>query len=106
MRAAGRAWRPTAEPTATVLLGMGSPRCRTVVADVMGCSGRSGDSGGDCSVACCRSCRSGDDFGVEFGIGRPLAEELLGSDDGERSEEHTSALQSLMRISYAVLCLT
>src|SRR3546814_5288393 len=27
-------------------------------------------------------------------------------DDGERSEEHTSELQSLMRISYAVFCLT
>src|SRR3546814_4154663 len=26
--------------------------------------------------------------------------------DEERSEEHTSELQSLMRISYAVLCLT
>src|SRR3546814_9795797 len=26
--------------------------------------------------------------------------------DGERSEEHTSELQSLMRISYAVFCLT
>src|SRR3546814_6212689 len=25
--------------------------------------------------------------------------------NGQRSEEHTSALQSLMRISYAVLCL-
>src|SRR3546814_6102069 len=25
--------------------------------------------------------------------------------DGERSEEHTSELQSLMRISYAVFCL-
>src|SRR3546814_9924239 len=25
---------------------------------------------------------------------------------GDRSEEHTSALQSLMRISYAVFCLT
>src|SRR3546814_8772804 len=25
---------------------------------------------------------------------------------GERSEEHTSELQSLMRISYAVICLT
>src|SRR3546814_6215377 len=30
---------------------------------------------------------------------------LLGSAD-ERSEEHTSELQSLMRISYAVFCLT
>src|SRR3546814_6852465 len=26
-------------------------------------------------------------------------------DDGDRSEEHTSELQSLMRISYAVFCL-
>src|SRR3546814_2781114 len=26
--------------------------------------------------------------------------------DGKRSEEHTSELQSLMRISYAVFCLT
>src|SRR3546814_3814762 len=28
-----------------------------------------------------------------------------GSDHGARSEEHTSELQSLMRISYAVFCL-
>src|SRR3546814_7552053 len=27
------------------------------------------------------------------------------ADDAERSEEHTSELQSLMRISYAVFCL-
>src|SRR3546814_2382000 len=27
------------------------------------------------------------------------------ADDGARSEEHTSELQSLMRISYAVFCL-
>src|SRR3546814_9051473 len=32
------------------------------------------------------------------------ARPLLG-EEGERSEEHTSELQSLMRISYAVLCL-
>src|SRR3546814_6676695 len=30
---------------------------------------------------------------------------VLGEDLSRRSEEHTSALQSLMRISYAVLCL-
>src|SRR3546814_7772344 len=30
---------------------------------------------------------------------------LAGYDDGVRSEEHTSELQSLMRISYAVFCL-
>src|SRR3546814_10454964 len=29
----------------------------------------------------------------------------LSSQDGARSEEHTSELQSLMRISYAVFCL-
>src|SRR3546814_10624867 len=29
----------------------------------------------------------------------------VGHRDGERSEEHTSELQSLMRISYAVFCL-
>src|SRR3546814_7458071 len=31
---------------------------------------------------------------------------LLGRGFGHRSEEHTSELQSLMRISYAVFCLT
>src|SRR3546814_2002898 len=30
----------------------------------------------------------------------------LSSSDGQRSEAHTSELQSLMRISYAVFCLT
>src|SRR3546814_2886078 len=35
----------------------------------------------------------------EFGI------KLVGADAMERSEEHTSELQSLMRISYAVFCL-
>src|SRR3546814_6543843 len=32
----------------------------------------------------------------------PILDDLA---DGERSEEHTSELQSLMRISYAVFCL-
>src|SRR3546814_8193449 len=31
---------------------------------------------------------------------------LRAKDNGRRSEEHTSELQSLMRISYAVFCLT
>src|SRR3546814_950923 len=30
---------------------------------------------------------------------------LANFDEGDRSEEHTSELQSLMRISYAVFCL-
>src|SRR3546814_3572633 len=34
-----------------------------------------------------------------------LAEGQLGADAEQRSEEHTSELQSLMRISYAVFCL-
>src|SRR3546814_6634646 len=40
----------------------------------------------------------------EFGVGkpRPRTEPGLGK---TRSEEHTSELQSLMRISYAVFCL-
>src|SRR3546814_4117478 len=33
------------------------------------------------------------------------AADLLGMERRQRSEEHTSALQSLMRISYAVFCL-
>src|SRR3546814_3231249 len=34
-----------------------------------------------------------------------IASELFGHEKGSRSEEHTSELQSLMRISYAVFCL-
>src|SRR3546814_2753385 len=46
-----------------------------------------------------------------FLLGAPTARERLGTPsrekegDGKRSEEHTSELQSLMRISYAVFCL-
>src|SRR3546814_4786774 len=35
-----------------------------------------------------------------------LLDAVLSDQDLHRSEEHTSALQSLMRISYAVFCLT
>src|SRR3546814_1441042 len=44
---------------------------------------------------------------VEFLDGRRRAARDAGDDraDAERSEEHTSELQSLMRISYAVFCL-
>src|SRR3546814_2088207 len=46
----------------------------------------------------------------QLGPGRPPlpvrgAREILTKGEGARSEEHTSELQSLMRISYAVLCL-
>src|SRR3546814_4472523 len=36
---------------------------------------------------------------------QPLHPLLRGAGLGDRSEEHTSELQSLMRISYAVFCL-
>src|SRR3546814_6896476 len=36
---------------------------------------------------------------------RALDQDRIGRHRGERSEEHTSELQSLMRISYAVFCL-
>src|SRR3546814_7279390 len=36
---------------------------------------------------------------------RPPRETVRRRDRGKRSEEHTSELQSLMRISYAVFCL-
>src|SRR3546814_7708069 len=37
---------------------------------------------------------------------RQIAAGRVGERTGRRSEEHTSELQSLMRISYAVFCLT
>src|SRR3546814_8957988 len=40
------------------------------------------------------------EIGIEF-----LDREQIDEGIGERSEEHTSELQSLMRISYAVSCL-
>src|SRR3546814_6226145 len=40
--------------------------------------------------------------GLAGGAGRARARDV----GGRRSEEHTSELQSLMRISYAVFCLT
>src|SRR3546814_6483003 len=42
---------------------------------------------------------------VRLADGRHLRAEVVGKDGASRSEEHTSELQSLMRISYAVFCL-
>src|SRR3546814_7103356 len=68
-------------------------------------------------------CRAGAEREAAVALGRDVAEQRAGEhqpairDDraagvgdsvgvnGERSEEHTSELQSLMRISYAVFCL-
>src|SRR3546814_1391295 len=41
----------------------------------------------------------------EAGVGALVDERRQHERPGERSEEHTSELQSLMRISYAVFCL-
>src|SRR3546814_7339717 len=44
--------------------------------------------------------------GADYPQARKLAEELFAAAaQRKRSEEHTSELQSLMRISYAVFCL-
>src|SRR3546814_4924343 len=47
---------------------------------------------------------SGDDDG-KIAASRPRSGERAVRKSGLRSEEHTSELQSLMRISYAVFCL-
>src|SRR3546814_6957124 len=73
----------------------------------------SGKTAGDAAV---HSYKDGLRFGTFFHLERPMLpelarvrvadiEELLARPE-ERSEEHTSELQSLMRNSYAVFCLT
>src|SRR3546814_1017597 len=47
-----------------------------------------------------RTGAGGDDLVIPVPVGTQIL-----ADDEERSEEHTSELQSLMRISYAVFCL-
>src|SRR3546814_3217227 len=42
---------------------------------------------------------------AETGVNVPATFEIIRMNNAERSEEHTSELQSLMRISYAVFCL-
>src|SRR3546814_1014282 len=52
-------------------------------------------------------CRQDQRWQPERGIARGThGHELLLGDAGVRSAEHTSELQSLMRTSYAALCLT
>src|SRR3546814_9492862 len=57
---------------------------------------------------CAGATRSGGDFASAHSRAartRVPAGALRVRDGGDRSEEHTSELQSLMRISYAVFCL-
>src|SRR3546814_6464518 len=59
-----------------------------------------------CLVAAAENAISGDAFrpGDVLRSRKGLTVEI-GNTDADRSEEHTSELQSLMRISYAVFCL-
>src|SRR3546814_5752149 len=62
-------------------------------------------SGWACSGDCCSRCRHARDEileGLVHEIDLGVVEAVVA---GQRSEEHTSELQSLMRISYAVFCL-
>src|SRR3546814_4469398 len=58
----------------------------------------------ECSICC--GCAGSFDACVDWGdaVSWPACGSP-GFDDSGRSEEHTSELQSLMRISYAVFCL-
>src|SRR3546814_5611263 len=61
-----------------------------------------------CKVAGCSFTRSLADgqWYIDIANGEYVLEDLpILTDDDVRSEEHTSELQSLMRISYAVFCL-
>src|SRR3546814_3633698 len=62
---------------------------------------RSGDRERACIVG---DCRHRSDAVIPVGGNLQVAQPV-GADHGIRSEEHTSELQSLMRISYAVFCL-
>src|SRR3546814_7383062 len=61
-----------------------------------------------CATTLCparkRPCSNSPCHAVRPEIGR-LAPTVKSTSPGSRSEEHTSELQSLMRISYAVFCL-
>src|SRR3546814_8004899 len=48
---------------------------------------------------------SGPESGPESGVDSHIALAIVRASEFRRSEEHTSELQSLMRISYAVFCL-
>src|SRR3546814_7645146 len=48
---------------------------------------------------------AGDDAGIIHDDDHPLVTRMFDERQHARSEEHTSELQSLMRISYAVFCL-
>src|SRR3546814_9043149 len=74
------------------------------VSPASGCERGRGKRGGDVARRARHRSGEGADAGAKSGHEPPQAGPM---DDRERlrSEEHTSELQSLMRISYAVFCL-
>src|SRR3546814_4520910 len=65
---------------------------------------RAGDADGARSARAAHEARILVIIASFIGVGAALTR-AAETDVGERSEEHTSELQSLMRISYAVFCL-
>src|SRR3546814_4725772 len=63
---------------------------------------RGGDIGGREALAALQQADLGHQHDI---VAPPAPREPLADDGLRRSEEHTSELQSLMRISYAVFCL-
>src|SRR3546814_7053802 len=92
----------SAEPTLTISRGQvpGEKRLASFSKRVSRHCGRPALQSGDHSIASSPSSLSG----TASGAG-PSASTNLSSTQSTRSEEHTSELQSLMRISYAVFCL-
>src|SRR3546814_7668367 len=86
-----------------VALATGSQLALALPRSVWKCITCTGDGDGDGDAArdssdALRELQQVDPFGAQC-----LA--FIAARDAERSEEHTSELQSLMRISYAVFCL-
>src|SRR3546814_10421426 len=84
-------------PYTTLVLSPVRRRCRTPG------PARAAEQKASPARTACRRRRPGLDDGSSSGP--PPTPQLDASDDHQRSEEHTSELQSLMRISYAVFCL-